>query len=102
MGWRMPQRARAPARRREPRRYRRRSIHKPSNLLNRVRETRSEKVQRMIETLTAGQWVFNFTVEAKSPRGFTYCATGKTGEEAFLRAFGQWSAAKRFKNGAER
>lgn len=53
-------------------------------------EQRSEKVNRMLKVLVKKGWTFKFRVEAVSPRGFEYQADGGTGEEAFLRALGQW------------
>lgn len=44
----------------------------------------------MLEALRDGKWEIKFKVEALSPTGFRYSADGETGEEAFLRAFGQW------------
>lgn len=69
-------------------RYLRRKVYRPGNVL--IRETRSEKVNRMFEALQESGWKFKFTAEAQSPRGFKYTAHGESPFEAFLKAFGQW------------
>jgi hypothetical protein len=53
---------------------------------------RRKKVARMREVLGRQGWTFEFSVQASSPRGFRYSATGDSPEECFLRAFGEWKS----------